>query len=259
MEFVFSQSKLRDFTEMCPIEFEAKHIRKKYPEFEPTLEMELGNWFETIVIGGGINGAFDFAKSKFGDKIRNGVYYDRVIAQAEYCKYMLKEVGGKVQSRQEYIRETLTHPDGRTMQIEGTLDIRYLWMDGKMVVIDLKFTGDTENEFGKFAWGTPEKMDLMQIVHYALLIKLKYKLDYIPDGHYWVFDKEKSLKKKLIRCEISEDTMYAHIERLFEADAEIQMGMQFGFQPDNRWENCCKCKAKCQYEKKYPEYTVIKL
>lgn len=260
MEFPISQSKLAAFDSMCPIEFKAKYITKEYPEFEGSFEMACGNYFETLVIGGGIGGAFNLETSPFGAKIKNSVYNDRVIEQAEYCKKFLKSVKGKILSRQEYIKETLTHFDGRTMLVEGTLDIRFEWSDGKMVIIDLKFTGDTENDFGKFAWGTPEKMDLTQIVHYALLIMLKYKLDYIPDGYYWVFDKDKDVKKKLIWCKISQSTIDRHIERLFKAHDELSFAIEFdSFQPNNTWENCSKCKAKCEFETKMPGYTIIEL
>jgi len=257
--FRISNSKLQSWETMCPIEFKAKYIDKTI-EFVPTIEMEWGNLFETLVIGGGIGGAFSFDKSPHGKKMINSDYRARVEEQAELCKGYLKAFGGKVLSRQEYIQSEVTDASGTIIPIEGTLDIRYKLKDGRMAVIDLKFTGDTENDFGKFAWGSPEKMDLSQIKHYPLLTKLKYLLEYIPEGYYWVFDKGVDMKKKLIKCNISESAMHDHIERLSEAWNEITMAIVMNdWTPKNTWENCSKCKAKCNFERVMPEIIEIDL
>lgn len=261
MDFVLSNSKLKDAENMCPREFKAKHITREYPPFEPTPAMEMGNIFETMVIGGGINGAVTVKTSIHGPKIERSEYYPRIIAQATSAKAYLKALKGKVLSRQEKIRTELVNPlNGEKMMIEGTLDIRYMMEDGSMVVIDLKFTADTENDFGDFSWGSPEKMDLSQIVHYCLLTKLAYKLDYIPVGYYWVFDHKKAMKQKLIKCTISEYTMQMHINRLFEAWDALQLSIAMDdFEPKNTWENCSKCKSPCQYKRVMPEYTLLDL
>lgn len=261
MEFPISQSKLADYTNLCPMEFKAKHITKEYPDFEGTEAMSRGNIFETLAIGGGINGAVTVKNSPFGAKIERSEYYPRIVAQAKFAKQYLKEIGGTILRTQEYIKVPLTSRDGlSTMWIEGTLDIRYRWTDGRMVVIDLKFTGNTENQFGKFSWGNPERMDLTQIIHYCLLLMVKYELDYIPVGYYWVFDHEKAMKQKLIRCNISQETIDMHIDRLFEAHNQIQFNLAMdSWQANNTWENCSKCKAKCMHERKMPEYHEINL
>lgn len=262
MDFRLSNSRLRDFESLCPMEFKSKYITKEYPEFVPTMPMELGNMFETQAIGGGINGAVTINNSIYGDKIAKSEYYPRVVAQAEACKVYLKTIGGKILSRQEYISVQLTSNDGnQVMTIEGTLDVRYQWIDGKMVVIDLKFTADTENEYGdKFTWGALEKMDMSQIIHYVLLVKLKYELDYIPDGYYWVFDHKKEMKQKLIKVTVSEYALHMHIDRLFEAWNKIQLSLAMDdWEAHNTWDNCRNCKAKCRYERIMPEFTLIDL
>lgn len=261
MDFKLSNSKLKDWENMCPREFKAKHITKDYPSFVGTKAMFMGNIFETLVIGGGINGAVTFKSLPFGPSIENSVYGPRIVAQAEAAKTYLKALGGKMLSRQEYICTELVNPaSGEKMTIEGTLDIRYMMDDGLMVVIDLKFTADTENDFGDFAWGSPEKMDLSQIKHYSLLTMLAFDLDYIPVGYYWVFDHKETMKKKLIKCTISEWAMQEHINRLFEAWNAIQLSiMMDDWEVKNTWENCSKCKSPCNYKRVMPEYTLLDL
>lgn len=258
--FVLSNSKLHDFENMCPIAFKAKYIDLSLPPQKPSLEQELGNYFETLVIGGGINGAFELDKSEYGKQIQYGVYGPRVEAQAQDCKRYLKSLGGKIIKRQEYIKVQISNLDGtQTMWIEGTLDITYRFADGKLAVIDLKFTGDTENDFGKFAWGSPEKMDLSQIVHYDLLLKIKYNED--PDAYYWVFDKGTDTKQKLIKCNISEYATHMHIDRLFSAHNEISISIAMNeWEPKNTWDNCSKCKVQnCRFRRVMPEYYIIDL
>jgi hypothetical protein len=261
MEFKLSQSKLQDFENMCPMEFKSKHITKNYPPFEPTPAMEWGNFFETKCIGGGINGAFSFEKSVHGEKMKKSVTYERVLKQVEAYKKFKHVAGFKVLKNQEYISGTVIANDGVTeMYIEGTLDIEVEFREQGIGNIDLKLTGDTENGFGKFAWGAPETMDLVQIKHYALLLMLKHKLKAIPHMEYWVFDTKADLKTKLIKCHISEEAIWRHKERLYNAWARIQGYMVFDeWEAVNTWENCSKCKAPCQYKREMPEYTEINL
>lgn len=260
MEFYLSQSKLRDWDEMCPIEFKKKHIDKKW-DFEPTEEMDWGNYFETLVIGGGINGAFSFDKSIHGPKMLKSIHKERVEIQAKLCTDWLKMNGGKVYQRQEYIRTEVRDASGQLIPIEGTLDVTYMFMGGQMAVIDLKLTGDTENDFGKFAWGAPEKMDLTQIIHYGLLLKLKYELDYFPITQYWVFDKGKDLKNKLINVKVSESALYYHIERLSQTYNEIATSMVMDdWKAKNTYENCVKCQVEnCKFKAVMPEFYEIEL
>ena len=258
MEFILSNSKMHDYERLCPIEFKAKHIDKNYPGFEPTKAMDMGNIFETLVIGGTINGAVTFETSKYGKTLQNGEYGDRIVAQAESAKSYLKSLDGKF-TRQEYIKVKLWSNDGtRWIWIEGTLDILFTFSDGRYSVIDLKFTGDTENDFGKFSWGSPEKMDLSQIKHYKLLVDIKYSVN--SEGRYWVFDSGKAMKKKLIKCNISEDAIWNHKERLFEVADQINNSIALDlWEPKNTFDNCSNCKAKCKWERVIPEEIIIDL
>ena len=257
--FKLSNSKLHDWETMCPLEFKAKHITKTQPVEPATEPMCWGNYFETLVIGGGIGGAFSFSNHEFGEKMKRSVYKERVEEQAKRCKNYLKIMGGKIISRQEYISQVVKNPyTGQEIPIEGTLDIRYLMPGGTPKVIDLKTTGDSESEFGKFAWGRPEKMDLSQIKHYKCLADLSSGQPH--DAEYWVFDYREALKHKLIKCVISESAMWDHIQRLTDVYNEIQACIAMDdWQPRNTFENCSKCKSPCKFRRIMPEYHIIEL
>ena len=258
MDFVMSNSKFQDFLVMCPIEFKAKHI-DKIIQFEPTEAMMWGSFFETLVIGGGIGGAFSFKDVPNGEKLMNAPIYERVKQQAQLCKEWLKILGGKVLSRQEHIRTEFVDSSGQAIPVEGTLDIRYGWEDGRQAVIDLKFTGDAESGFGKFAWATPEKMDLTQIVHYGLLTEKKHKIPF-PLTKYWVFDSKPAMNKKLIDVRVSENAKYHHIEKFSEVYNEISLAIAMDdWKPKNTYENCSKCKAPCKFQRIMPEDYIVEL
>lgn len=265
-EFRLSNSKMRAFETMCPVEFKAKYI-DKIIEWETTVPMKWGSYFETLVIGGGIGGAFDIDAPE-NKKMKDSVFYDRVHAQAKKCKAWLKTLGGKTKSRQEYIQAEVKDASGQLILIEGTLDIVYCMMDGRIIIIDLKFTTDTDNDFGPYAWRDPSKMDMSQIIHYALLYKIKHGVD-LPGTEYWVFDSKKEMKEKLVKVGsvdqnglaiISDYSLHAHIERLSEVYNEITLAIAMDdWTPKNTYANCSKCKAKCKFERVIPEYDIVEL
>jgi hypothetical protein len=251
--FYLSNSKLHDWETMCPIEWKAKHIDKTI-EWGESQQMRWGIFFETLVIGSGIAGK----SIELGYTELNSVFYPRVKAQAAKARKYLKILGGKIHERQEHIQAILTF-DGQNIPIEGTLDVNYRIPPSRRIVIDLKLTGDTENEFGKFAWGAPEKMDLSQIIHYTTLHKLKYGGDF-PEAQYWVFDNGKEMKEKLITVDISDEARYFHFQRLSDVYNQINMCIELDdWSPNNSYENCSNCKAKCVYERIMPEFYNVNL
>lgn len=263
--FKLSNSKMRAWETMCPVEFKAVHIDKTV-EWATTEPMQWGNFFETLVIGGGINGAFDIDTAEGGAKMKKSVFYERVQEQSVKCKAWIKALGGKIKSRQEYISVEVEDSSGQLIPIEGTLDIVYFMQDGRVIIIDLKFTTDTDNDFGPYAWKDPSKLDMSQIIHYALLYKIKYKTD-MPSTEYWVFDSKKDLKSKLIKVGsgdknnvISDYSVFMHIERLSQVYNEISLAIAMDdWTPKNTYANCSKCKAKCKFERVIPEYDIVEL
>lgn len=258
-EFILSNSKLRDWETMCPIQFKAKHIDKTIV-FKPTIAMKWGSYFETLVLGGGIGGAFNMKTDEDGPKMERSVFYDRVRTQAERAILLLKAYGGKTLSRQEYIRTEVRDAAGQLIPIEGTLDRRsFIEELNRQCVIDIKFTMDTENDFGDYGWGNAKGMDLSQIVHYGLLVHLKHRVDY-PITKYWVFDSKPEMKYKPIDVVVSEGAIYNHIERCSTVYNQIMTSIVMDdWQPHNTFKNCSVCPVKCKYERTVPEEEIIEL
>lgn len=265
MDFKLSNSKLHEFENLCPIVFKAKYIDKTLSS-EETFPMACGNFFETLCIGSGAGGvAYSFERSINGKKLQDGVYFKRIQEQAENYKVYRDALGGKVYQRQLYVSTEVRDDEGEIIPIEGTLDIVYQLKDGKLMVIDLKMTGDTDNEFGDFSWGRPEKTDMSQVIHYGILLKAEYDLEYFPETQYWVFDRGTELKFKPIRVGveqedgrivISEQARWSHIQRLSEAYHQIMTCIHLDdWPPKNTFDNCKNCKIQdCRFRRIMPEF-----
>lgn len=256
--FYLSNSKLRDWESMCKKEWYQRWIVEN-PAYEFTSDaMEMGNVFETMVIGVSVGGKV----TEPSKKLKDSVYYKRIIAQAETAKSYLKLFGGKILARQEYLYGVVIDSQGRKVPICGNLDIRYGWPleAARSAVIDLKFTADAENTYGKFNWGSPERMDMSQAIQYTLLHRINFPELPDPEFYYWVFDSSAFMKKARIRAKISEGTISAHIERLSEAYHEIQDCILFDhWAPIQNFKVCSACKCKCEFERLMPEIIEVEL
>lgn len=250
--FHLSNSMLHDWETICPRVFKAKHI-DKVVEFKPTQDMIWGQIFESICIGSTVGGGTVVAN----EAQKMSVYYPRVKKQAEKVRRWFKARGGKVIGRQMYLYTTVTDSAGQVIPICGGFDILYD-INGRRIVIDIKLTGDTENDFGKFAWGAPDKMDLSQSIQYTLIHENYY---HEPcDFEYWVFDKGTELKEKPIEVIVSEGAKFHHIERLSKAYNEIMMAITMNdWDYHNTYKNCSTCPCKCEYERVMPEIVTVNL
>lgn len=254
--FYLSNSMLRDWEVLCPKEWYQRWV-KKNPIYEFTSDaMEMGNVFETMVIGVSVGGRVTTPS----DKLKKSVYYQRIIDQSKTAKEYLKLMGGKKLSVQEYLYGIVIDSEGREVPVCGNLDIRYGWPEQPLrgAVIDLKFSGDTENTFGKFSWGKMDQMDCSQAIQYRLLHKLNFPKIADPEFYYMIFDSSAYLKKSIIKVNISEQTEFEHIDRLSKAYHEISDCMLFdSWAPIQQFSICSTCKVKCEYEVLMPEIIEI--
>lgn len=252
-----SNSMLHDWEDLCPLIFQARWIDKTlaWPE---TVPMRWGNIFETLAIGKGVQGKAAVPT----EAEKKSINYERVKKQAQDCRDFLKNRGGKVISYQKYEYAEVVDSQGQTIPIMGGFDIEYMFSEPdeepKRGVIDLKLTGDTDNTFGKFAWGKPESMDVSQAIHYGLIQQYLYG-DW-PRFEYWVFDSSVAMKKTMINVNISDYMISEHIERVSRAYNEIITAIDFlGFQPVNTYSNCNKCplRHECRHRRTMPEIIEI--
>lgn len=249
-KYYLSNSEMIDWEEMCPRIWKAIHFDKVI-EKETTEAMEYGSLFETMVIGSGVQGKI----TKPTEKMMKSVYYERCKAQAEDCKRYLELLGGEIISRQEYIYTEFIDDQGQEIPVCGGLDILYGWPkepDRKNLIIDTKFTGNTDSDFGKYAWGNPDKVDPQQAVQYTMLHKLKYGLD--ADFQWWVYDRGTAMGQKHIEVEVTELAIAIHQEKCARICNEIMLAIEFddwGYK--NTFENCRDCPAPCSYRRIMPE------
>lgn len=253
--FWLSNSMLRDWEDMCPIQWKARWIDK-----DPRMEIEgqegspmrWGVFFETMVIGSGMGGkTIELTATE-----KKSVMYERVKEQAARCRKYLKVFGGKIVGRQEYLRAVID-VNGQKIPIAGNLDIRHSFGDIGGI-IDLKLTGDSDNTFGKFAWGDPGRMDMSQIFQYKILYQETFAPTYVPYTHYWVFDMRAEMKVSLLDVVIDPLSEEAHKFRLAKAYNEICASLALDdWIPKNTFNKCNVCPIKCEYERIMPEFIQI--
>lgn len=248
-KYYLSNSEMKDWETMCPLTWKARHIDKVF-DFESSEAMMWGSYFETLAIGSGVGGKV----TEPTDKMLKSEYNNRVKLQASDCRRYLKALGGKIISRQEYIFTSIMDADGQVILVCGGLDILYGFpnTDKQNVIIDLKFTGDNDNDFGPYQFGNPEKINAQQAVHYKILHKAKYGSD--CGFEFWVFDKSPSVKQKRIGVDVSDITEAMHIDKVSRIYNEITMAMtmdDWGYK--NTFENCRNCPVKCDFERVFPD------
>lgn len=251
--YYLSNSEMTSWEQMCPQVWKAKYIDCIIPD-DPSEAMMYGSWFETLAIGSGVNGKITQPTAK----MEKSDYADRVKQQATDCRRYFKTLGGKIISRQEYIYTTIIDADGQVIPLCGGLDVLYGFphTERSNIIIDLKFTGDNDSDFGPYQYGNPEKINPQQAVHYKMLHKAKYGID--AAFEYWIFDKSPSCKQKRIGVEVSEMTELLHIEKCSRIYNEIIMSLEmddWGFK--NSFDNCRSCPIKCVYERVLPDLIEI--
>jgi len=248
--YYLSNSEMNDWENgMCPQVWKARYIDRTF-DSQPSEAMMYGSWFETLAIGSGVGGKITEPTATMA----KSAYADRVKAQASDCRRYLKAMGGKVISRQEYIYTTIVDSEGQVIPVCGGLDVLYGFpnTDRSNIIIDLKFTGDNDNDFGPYQYGNPEKANVQQAIHYKILHKAKYGEQ--CDFEYWLFDRSPSLKQNRISVSVSEITEAMHIDKVSRVYNEIIMALElddFGYK--NTFSNCRNCPSKCLYERVLPD------
>lgn len=251
-EYYLSNSEANAWEEMCPLMWKARFIDGIIQEEESAdiTVMDWGVLFETLAIGSGVMGK-TIPDAKLA-KMQKSEYYKRVSQQAAECRTYFKALGGKIVSRQDYIFGSIQTDEGQEIKICGGLDLLYEFPDGERLIIDLKLTGDTDNDFGKYQFGNVNKINPQQGIHYRLLHRAKYGFD--AAFQYWVFDKSHSMKQTRIGVNVSEIAELMHIAKFAQIynDISFAIGMDdWGYK--NTFNNCRSCPIKCQHQRILPD------
>lgn len=153
--------------------------------------------------------------------------------------------------------------------IEGTPDI--VTMDGR--VIDFKTTAHLSNRWDSYGWGAlfaNEPNDraynaqlqqrLVQAAAYCHLSKALAPI-YEPASvcEFWVFSTT-SDDARVLRLELSDDTLADVVRRMREAQADLEAEMVYGLEPRPELTRCrnCQLRDKCSHAAQVPTAKVIK-
>ena len=188
--------------DICPLKMFVTLIDKQYPLVQ-TEPMLYGQYLESLLIGCTATGdaLIDLPRDK-----RTGAksVYQKRIEQHYSLWEMRKQMYGiivntkgdlkNVQMRTFKKWESKSYPE-ININIYATADLISPFKDNginyDMAIIDIKGTGDVNNNYGNYCWGTPERIDPFQLVLYSRIFD-------IPNALFMVFDWSKNTGFKIV-------------------------------------------------------------
>lgn len=214
-----------------------------------------GVYFETLVFGSGLDGK----TIELTDKEKKSVYYGRVKRQAEVArKFFFTDLGIPKIGFQQKIH-TSFNIQGHEIPVEMNADAIFGHNGIPEIIYDTKLTGDLDNTFGKWAWGSPEKMDMGQGVMYSQAVKKFYGIPNVRFGYY-VADSKDAEKVDVLEVRFSDYTIEEYMYRVFVTYYEIYQALTWGyFEASPEYNKCKECPAIniCQSAIKTPKVRII--
>ena len=197
--YIISQSLIKKFLDkgdwrsICPKNIYDTVIDPK-EEIPPTRPMMDGSYFETLVLGSGRGGeqTLDLPRKKLtikqerenrireekGEELIKGaksIAQIRIEEQAERFRFLCAQHQVVVTEYNTQMPIFKKWEKDEEVMLSGELDVFPTSVLGKhgfqMAIIDLKLTGNINNNFGDFCWGSPEHMDHIQAQMYLYLIR----------------------------------------------------------------------------------------
>ncbi len=124
--------------------------------------------------------------------------------------------------------------------------------DGRKAVVDLKLTGMFDNKWEPYGWYLDTLEDKWKLMIQAKLTKWMWiqKYDEEIDFYFWVFSKTDKLQQRLIKVDVSEESMVLFTRQLLDVKQEIYESFTGGFQAMPEYNRCMQCplKGNCEYE-----------
>jgi len=154
---------------------------------KPTDAMIKGQYFETELIGSGVNGFKREAPLlKSGKKPIDYIRIDNQVEMAEMVFHKYGIIKDYVQIERKIPLEYDEHPGIKFwLKVHADLvsPVKMKGFDYPYAVIDLKLTQDRNSRFGEFCWGEPQYMNHNQAILYSYVFKLPFiylVFDYRP-------------------------------------------------------------------------------
>ena len=250
MNFVLSQTSLKDFESGCGRKWYHKWILKEIPFYSNEM-MNKGKYFEYLCVGGSAKEddlVVDLPRKKNGDK-----YIDQVRIE-EHASYFTDHLFNPSSDKYlgfsiEDVQIPLFNKD-RTER--GVLDIECSDKNKYPVIIDLKLTKDLTSTHHPMSWGHPEdQLDTTQAVNYQFLGKERYGV--IPRFIYLVFDLSPQLRRKKFEVVSTQESFHdlqGRKDNLWEA--LDNNNFQWKEQPSKQ--DCEYCPLSCEFRVKEFKY-----
>lgn len=197
-----------------------------------------GVYFETLVLGSGLDGK----TIELTDKEKESVFYKRIKRQAEIARrFFFKDLGIPKFEFQHKIHTSFVI-EGHEVPVEMNIDAIF-GQPKPEIIYDTKFTGDTKNTFGKWAWGAPEKMDMGQGIMYSEGVKKFYNLDHVRFGYY-VADSKEDENVEILEVIFQPYTIEEYMYRVYITYMEIRQALSWNYFPaDPEYNKCRNCPA----------------
>lgn len=288
--YTISQSLIKKFLKhgeeriICPKNIYETEIDRKI-EIPPTVPMMCGSYFETLTLGGGRGGhkTLDLPRKKLTSKQERDnrvraekgeeplpgaktIAQIRIEEQAE--RFAIIRARHQIMISEYNTQVRIFKKFNKDVMLSGELDVfpvAVLGKDGyQLAVIDLKLTGDIDNDYGDFCWGEPLRMDHTQAQMYHYLVRdIDFSLnqglesvvtqrvrDIIANNEvlflYWVFSYGSGdLRDKFVRYDWDK-TKQAELEQSIRLTvALIEEYEAEGWPAKPEYERCTKCPITC--------------
>lgn len=251
-------SMLKDWNSMCQLAFKARWFgtpeEKQLMSLDDVQAIRWGVYFEQLVWGTGMGGK----TIELTIKEKSSVYYERVKRQAkEARRILITENNLQLIGTQVQLKATLD-VEGVQIPIEGNIDAIFGINKIPQMNIDTKSTADADNEYGDYAWGRPDKMDMSQMVMYRDLVYLNYGV--VPQSRYYVADLTKEEKVEIIEPDFREEYIWNHRWNVRNSFQEINQAYNFDFWiPVKDYNQCknCRIRSICSEAVTTPEIKII--
>lgn len=269
MKLYLSQTMLKSHETMCPLAFSKKFFgndQEKRIFDRYTDPMKRGVLFETLAIGMGMGGK----TAVEGDVPPTSVQFARIKHQAKLYQEWEKANGFKVVGTQVDIKVKVEW-EGGVYFASGNVDRMLRDKNGILTDVDLKFTGDKDDEYGPYQFGNPKRIDWTQIIHYGDITSIKYGEEEVRKMYY-VADGKPSMGVKVIELKTQPHHIWEHRNRCQTAYNEILSCMIADtWAPRPTKNECQKCPLndpdklfgtgieRCKFARSIPEIEIFEL
>lgn len=238
-----SQTMLKDHKNMCHLAFHYRWFTEYNQRWQDVMDaksvIRKGIYFETFAIGSGLKGK-TITLTKEEEK---SVFFPRLKEQAEKYRKWEKSMGFKVIGTQKEL-SGIIEQNGIEVPVRGNIDRLVRQKNGRLMVIDLKYSSDTESAYGPFQWSNPDKIEPIQVWLYAKLVEQNYNEP--CDMSYYVVDDKPDLNRQWMPTTVGEWKDAEYRGMIVDAYNEISVALAVDYwEPDTSKCNGCPVADIC--------------